>query len=288
MIYLLLSILSSTLILVLFRVFERFNIHVFQAIIYNYLTACGIGFLFFGEEWKSGDLNTGSWIPYAFIVGALFIGLFLMMGKSAQENGIGATSVTVKMSLVIPVLAAIFLYSESVYATKIIGIIAALVGVFLITYQKSSAKTKNKKGNIWFLILLFVGSGLLDTVVNYVEKVAAGELSLALFLAIGFGVAACIGLFILLVESFRKDIKFQKRAIIGGVLLGIPNFFSIYFLMLAIRFGNLSDSVTYAVNHTGVVVAAFLIGIFAFKESTTALKITGGIISIAAILLLTL
>jgi drug/metabolite transporter (DMT)-like permease len=288
MIYLLLSIASSTLILVFFRAFERFNINVFQGIVYNYITACAVGFILFGDEWKPGDLSTGTWIPYVFIVGALFIGLFLMMGKSSQENGIGITSVTVKMSLAIPVVAAIFLYNESVYLTKIIGVITALIGVFLITYQKKVAKDKGSKGKLWFLIVLFIGGGLLDTLINYVEKVAIGELSLALFSAIGFGIAACIGLFIMLIKVLRKDIQLQKRAIIGGFLLGIPNFFSIYFLMMAIRFSDLSDSVTYAVNNTGVVIASFIVGILVFKEAATPLKIIGGVVSIAAILLLTL
>ena len=288
MIYLIFSIISSTLILVIFRIFERFNINVFQGIVYNYITACAVGFLLFGDEWKPGDLTQGTWIPFAFIVGALFISLFLMMGKSSQENGIGITSVTVKMSLAIPVIAAIFLYNESVYLTKIIGIIAALIGVFLITYQKKKNVDNGKKANIWFLIVLFVGSGILDTVVNYVEKVAAGELSLALFSAIGFGIAACFGLIFMLVKVLRKDIQLQKRAILGGILLGIPNFFSIYFLMMAIRYSDLSDSATYAVNNTGVVIASFIVGIIAFKESSTTLKIVGGVIAIAAILLLTL
>lgn len=288
MIYLLLSIASSTLILVTFRMFERFNINVFQAIVYNYITGCAVGLMLFGDEWKTGDLSTGTWIPYVFVVGATFIGLFLMMGKSSQENGIGITSVTVKMSLAIPVLAAIFLYNESVYLSKIIGIIAALIGVFLITYQKKVAKQKGGRGKIWFLIILFIGSGLLDTIVNYVEKVAAGELSLAIFTAIGFGVAAILGLIFMSVRIIKKDIQFQKRAILGGFLLGIPNFFSMYFLLMAIRFSDLSDSVTYAVNNTGVVIASFIVGILVFKEAASPLKIIGGVVSIAAILLLTL
>lgn len=288
MIYLLLSILSSTLILIIFRVFERYKINVFQSIVYNYITACIVGFLIFGDEWKSGDLSTGSWIPFAIITGALFIGLFLLIGKSAQENGIGITSVTVKMSLAIPVIAAIFLYDESIYLTKIMGIIAALVGVFLITYQKRLNTKKSGKSNILYLILLFLGSGLADSLVNYVEKVAAGELSLAIFSSILFGVAAIIGIIILAIKLLQKNTILQKRALLGGFLLGIPNFFSIYFLMMAIRFGNLSDSVTYAVNNTGVVIAAFVVGILVFKESTTTLKIVGGLVSIAAIFLLTL
>src|SRR5690554_653987 len=288
MIYLILSILSSTLILVIFRIFERYNINVFQGIVYNYITACAVGFLLFGDEWKPGDLTQGTWIPYVFIVGALFISLFVMMGKSSQENGIGITSVAVKMSLAIPVIAAIFLYNEALYLTKIIGIVAALIGVFLITFQKKKSINQGKKANIWFLIVLFIGSGLLDTIINYVEKVAVGELSLALFSAIGFGVAACFGLIFMFYKLLRKDIQLQKKAILGGILLGIPNFFSIYFLMMAIRFSELSDSVTYALNNTGVVIASFIVGILAFKESTTTLKIIGGVIAVAAILLLTL
>ena len=288
MIYLLLSIASSTLILVTFRLFERFNVNVFQAIVYNYIAGCIVGLLLFGDEWKTGDLNTGSWIPFVFVVGASFIGLFIMMGKSSQENGIGITSVTVKMSLAIPVLAAIFLYNEAVYLSKVVGIIAALIGVFLITYQKKVDKEERGKGKLWFLIILFIGSGLLDTIVNYVEKIASGELSLAIFSAIGFGVAATLGLLFMLIKIIRKDIQLQNRAILGGFLLGIPNFFSMYFLLMAIRHSGLSDSVTYAVNNTGVVIASFIVGILVFKESASMVKIIGGVVSIAAILLLTL
>lgn len=288
MIYLILSIISSTLILIIFRMFERYNINVFQGIVFNYITACSVGFLLFNDEWKQSDLATGSWIPFAFLVGSLFISLFFMMGKSAQENGIGITSVTVKMSLAIPVFTAIFLYNEVVYLTKIIGIIAALIGVFMITYQKKNKSVKSGNKQVAFLLILFVGSGLLDTVVNYVEKVALGELSVAIFSAFSFGVAACIGISILLIRLSQGKIQFQRQAILGGFLLGIPNFFSIYFLMMAIRFSELSDSVTYAVNNTGVVIASFIVGILMFRESATLLKFIGGIISIIAILLLTL
>src|SRR5690554_4046053 len=290
MIYIILSILSSTLILVIFRICERYNINVFQGIVYNYITACAVGFLLFGDEWKPGDLTQGTWIPYVLIVGVLFISLFVMMGKSSQENGIGITSVAVKMSLAIPVLAAIFLYNESIYLAKVIGIIAALIGVFLITYQKKE-NTKNEKKNkksVWFLVVLFLGSGILDTLLNYVEKVAIGNFSLALFSAIGFGIAACLGFIIILYKLLQKNIELQKSAIIGGIILGVPNFFSIYFLMMAIRYSNFSDSVTYALNNTGIVIASFIVGTLVFKESTTILKVIGGIIAIAAILLLTI
>lgn len=284
MIYLFLSIFFSTLILVVFRLFTRFQVNTFQAIVFNYIVAFAVGFGLYGSMWSNDLVSQGSWIPFTFIIGVLFITLFLIMGKSAQENGIGITSVTVKMSLAIPVVLAIYIYAESVYLAKVLGVIAALIGVFLITYQKKSEK-KARSGNYWFLIILFLGSGALDTLLNYVEKKALGDLSPALFSAIGFGIAGCIGLLVLFVALIMGKQHLKWKNILAGILLGIPNYFSIYFLIMAIR-EPMDDSITYALNNVGIVMASFALGIIFFKESVTRLKLIGGIIAIVAILLL--
>lgn len=268
--------------------FKKFNVNTFQAIVFNYVIAFVVGFGIYGDQWRPEHLDQGSWIPFAFIIGTLFISLFLLMGKSSQENGIGITSVTVKMSLAIPVTMAIFLYNEQVYFTKVLGIIGALIGVFLITYKKKSERKKKTAGNFIYLPILFIGSGLLDTLLNYVEKEASGDLSLALFSAIGFGIAGIIGFVVLVGALFTGKQNLAWRNVVGGVVLGVPNFFSIYFLMMAVRYPDLDDSVTYALNNVGIVMASFLIGIIAFKESTTMLKIIGGMIAVAAIILLSL
>jgi drug/metabolite transporter (DMT)-like permease len=268
--------------------FKKYNVNTFQAIVFNYVIAFAVGFGIYGDQWRPEHLQEGSWIPFAFIIGTLFISLFLLMGKSSQENGIGITSVTVKMSLAIPVTMAIFLYNEEVYLAKLAGIIGALIGVFLITFKKNSGRNQKTPGNVIYLPVLFLGSGLLDTLLNYVEKEASGELSLALFSAIGFGIAGIIGFTVLVGALITKKQKFAWRNVIGGVVLGVPNFFSIYFLMMAVRYPHLEDSVTYALNNVGIVMASFLIGILAFKETTTLLKIFGGAIAIVAIILLSL
>lgn len=284
MIYLFLSIFFSTLILVVFRLFTRFKVNTFQAIVFNYIVAFIVGFGLYGSMWSNALIHQGAWLPFAFIIGVLFISLFLIMGKSAQENGIGITSVTVKMSLAIPVALAIYIYAESVYLAKILGVIAALVGVFLITYQKKSEK-KAKNGNYWFLIVLFLGSGALDTLLNYVEKKALGDLSPALFSAIGFGIAGCIGLLVLSIALILGKQQLKLKNIIAGIFLGVPNYFSIYFLIMAIR-EPMDDSITYALNNLGIVMVSFAFGIIFFKESVTRLKIIGGVVALGAILLL--
>jgi drug/metabolite transporter (DMT)-like permease len=284
--YLLLSIFFSSLILVVFRMFKRYNVNTFQAIVFNYVIAFTVGFGIYGNEWRAEHLAQGSWIPFAFIIGVLFISLFLLIGKSSQENGIGVTSVTVKMSLAIPVTMAIFLYDEAIYFSKVAGVLAALLGVFLITFKPKSARQAKNVKNLIFLPILFLGSGLLDTLINYVEKRALDDLSPALFSAIGFGIAGLIGLMVLGIALLRGKQIFRWRNVLGGIVLGVPNFFSIYFLIMAVRNPLLDDSITYALNNVGIVMLSFLVGIIVFKEKTTMLKVVGGIVSIAAILLL--
>ena len=287
MIYLFLSIACSTFILIVFRMFKRFHVDTFQAIVFNYVVACSVGFLLYGDEWKSDFLQPNSWMVFAFIVGVLFISLFLIMAKSAQENGIGVTSVTVKMSLAIPVLMAIFLYQEAVYFSKIAGVIGALIGVFLLTYQKATAQSSSTKAKAIFLIVLFVGSGLLDTLLNFVEKRVLSELTPALFSAIGFGIAGTIGLLVLGFKVLFKRERVVFKNVLAGIALGIPNFFSIYFLIMAIRFTPTDDSITYALNNVGIVIASFVVGVLVFKESLSKRKLIGGIVAILSLFLLT-
>jgi drug/metabolite transporter (DMT)-like permease len=284
MTYLILSVLSSTIILIIFKLFRKYDVDTFQAIVFNYLIAFTVGFSLYGGDWSSTLFKSGNWMPFATIIGILFISLFLLMGRSAQDNGIGTTSVAVKMGLVIPVIAAILLYNEALGWMKVLGVIAALSGVVLITYQPQSNRI-SKKGNAWMLIILFVGSGLLDTLLNYVEKKALGDLSPALFSAIGFGIAAVIGSAVLIVKLIRKQTTLAFRNIIGGVVLGVPNYFSIYFLIMAIR-DEMDDSVTYAVNNVGIVLLSFLLGIFLFRESLTWLKGIGVALAVLAIVML--
>ncbi|MGB0934321.1 MAG: SMR family transporter [Lishizhenia sp.] len=283
MIFLLLSILTSTIILVIFRMFKRYEINTFQAIVFNYMVAFSIGFSLFRDDLKAGSSSDYSWIYFTLVVGVLFISLFNLMAKSSQENGIGVTSVVVKMSLAIPVVAAIVLYNESYALLKIAGIFLAILGVVLISYKKSD---REKGKSVVWLFILFLGSGSLDVLLNYIEKNELEHLSPGLFSGFAFAVAGTIGLTILLVQLALKKAKFEMKNVWAGIVLGVPNYFSIYFLIEAIRSPALEDSTTYAFNNVGIVLASFLLGLLFFKEKINALKLVGLISAVLAIFLL--
>ncbi|MFN6015392.1 MAG: EamA family transporter, partial [Flavobacteriales bacterium] len=135
MIALLFSIISSGLIFVIFKLFPRYGIDTFQAIVFNYFTAFACGTILFGNEWKDTALQQGQWPLFVVISAFLFISLFILMGISSQRNGVALTSIAVKMSMAISMLLMITLYRESLSALKMSGILFAFTGVFLVSFS---------------------------------------------------------------------------------------------------------------------------------------------------------
>jgi drug/metabolite transporter (DMT)-like permease len=206
------------------------------------------------------------------------------MGLSSQKNGVALTSIAVKMSMAISMLFMIMLYREHLSLLKITGILFAFLGVFLVTFSRK--ESSNVKGALWMLIALFFGSGFLDFVLNYVQKYELNDLTPSLFSAFGFGLAGLIGLAILIVQLVTKKAVFSPRSILAGVILGIPNYFSIYLLIVSYKSTGWTDSTVLAVINVSVVLISALIGFIAFKENVNLRKIIGLVAAIAAIIIL--
>ena len=281
MIPLVFSIASSTIIFVIFKQFKKFEIDTFQAIVVNYFTAGIIGFVLYGSEWNSEAMVQNEWMLFAIFASILFIGLFFVMGKSSQLNGVASTSIAVKMSMAFSLLLMIIGYSEDLSVLKIAGILLAFLGVLLVSLP--SKKAQNVNGASWMLLLLFFGSGMLDFTLNFVLKHKLGVLTPSLFSAIGLGSAGIIGFVILLIKRIRSSFKIELKNIIAGILLGVPNYFSIYLLMLSYRTTGWSDSTVLAITNVSVVLFSALIGFIIFRENVNAKKIIGLLSAILAI-----
>lgn len=284
MIPFILSITSTILILIIFRLFKKYNIDTFQAIVINYFTAAGIGFALYGHTWNSVALEQNSWVAFSLITSLLFISLFFLMGLSSQENGVASTSVAVKMSMAISIILFIIYYSESPSFLKISGIILSFISVILVSLSKQ--KTKSVSKYKWMLIVLFFGSGALDFVLNYVQENHLDVLQPSLFSAISFGTSGLIGTLILIVRMSKGKTKLAWKNVIAGITLGIPNYFSIYFLILSYTTTGWTDTTVLALMNVSVVLGSALIGLLVFKETSTAKKIIGLIIALVAIITL--
>lgn len=285
MIYLLLSILSSTVVFVVFKLYSRFKVNTFQAIVINYFIACSVGFTGYIES--SRDLlriPSEPWFWGILFLGAMFISVFYLAALTTQRSGMSVVSVATKMSVAIPVLAGILIYKESTGAFKLLGILLALVAVYLSSI-KNRKGLKIKRENLVLPLLVFLGSGIIDTTINYLENFYVTREDVGLFSTSIFAVAGSLGILILLVQALRGQLHLKTKNIMGGIALGIPNYFSIFFLVMALRSPNFENSVLFTLNHVGIVLAATLTGILFFREVLLRQNWIGIALAIISILL---
>ncbi|WP_046758832.1 DMT family transporter [Kordia jejudonensis] len=282
MIYLILSICISSSLFVIFKLFDKYQVNTFQAIVVNYLTAFTCGFFFYGNGVSITEMTQRPFMIGAIILGFLFISIFMVMATTAQRNGLSVASVASKMSVVIPVIFAVIVYKEQLSLLKISGIILALVAVYLTTV-KDDGKTFDRK-KLLFPILLFLGSGIIDTSIKYMETEYVADGETPLFSAAIFGCAFIIGI---VVATVRRDFKITGKTILGGIALGIPNFYSIVFLLKALRPENLGDSSTvFPINNVAIVMLSTLLGIIIFKEKLITKNWIGILIAIISIVII--
>ncbi|PTM06465.1 MAG: hypothetical protein DA407_11805 [Bacteroidetes bacterium] len=286
MIYLLLSILASTAIFVVFKLFERYKINTLQAIVFNYITACICGLLSYESSINASAIFNAKWFYGAILLGFLFICVFNLMATTAQRNGLSVASVASKMSVVIPVIFGLYAYNESIGFQKVFGIILALVAVYL-TAIKGKTSISIKQG-LLLPFLLFLGSGIIDASIKYLETTYVSKNGIPIFSATIFGCAAIIGLCILVFKALNKTFKFEIKNAFGGILLGIINYYSIYYLLKALQFEGFESSTLFTVNNVAIVMVSTLVGLLLFRESISKKNWIGISLAIVSILLVTL
>jgi len=284
LIYLLLSILSSSVIFVIFKLYQRFGVNTLQAIIINYFFACLVGFFGFIEQTDLSLVPYRSWFPGTLILGALFISVFYLAALTTQRSGLSVVSVATKMSVAIPVFFGIILYNESTGIVKITGILLALVAVYL-TSIKNTGGIKIKKRNLILPLLVFFGSGIIDTLLKYLETTYVAIDEVALFSTTIFALAGTIGVCILIAQAAMGKLRLTGKNLVGGIILGIPNYFSIYFLVMALRSEGFESSVVFTINNVAIVLFSTILGILFFKERLITKNWIGIFIAIISILM---
>ena len=281
-IYLLLSIVFSTFINLVFKWFSVFKVNKIQAILVNYLVCFSIGFVL------SGDFNLlkiigSDWFKYCIILGSLFVAIFLSMAMTTEKYGVSVNAVSAKMSVIIPVLFAYVYNSERLTIQFVVGILLSLLSIYLITKKKQIIIPKKY---IYLPIIVFLGSGTIDTSLkllelNYSNDISINTISYSIFLG-----AFLVGTTFYAIKNQFNFSNWSSRNIISGIILGIPNYFSIFFLLTAIKSFSLKSAFVFGINNIGIVLLSTLLSVIIFKEKLTLINKFGVLISVLSIILI--
>lgn len=283
MIFLLLSILSSSLIFVVFKWLGKLNLNTLLIIVFNYFFAGLIGLIITGREFFS-LLAQAEWLPYAMALGSFFVGIFYIMALSTNRIGAAPAVIANKMSVVIPVLVAFVFLGDEINLIKVAAILLALIGIIFSTRKKGSTGLVNK--NSWYLILLFLGSGIIDASIKLIQHFYLQERETILFTSTLFFMAFLTGCVVLFFRAGEHIKSFRPVKLFMGMLLGTVNFGSVYFLVLALKTPGAQSSVLFPLNNIGVVALSTVFSVFLFREHLSRINLIGMLLSVLALVLL--
>lgn len=273
-----------------FKVCGKYQINLFQAIVFNYITCVITGSIVNGSFPVNAEVMHAPWFIWACVMGVLFVSIFNVIGLTAQKISVAVASVANKLSLIIPVILSVYLYGETVQGWKLCGVLLALVAVIFTCYQTKSQETDTpgatKKWQYFLPFILFIGSGLLDALINHVQKTYVTDENKNAYLISGFLSAATIGSVILLFQFISGRQKFALKNLLAGIIIGIPNYFSIWCLVRFLKDSPWQSSASIPVNNMGIVLFSSVVAWLLFREKLSKLNWGGIALSLLAIYLI--
>lgn len=285
MIYIVLSVLLNSFLFVVFKLVGKWQIPTFQVLVFNYFVAFLVGLLVMQTHYDVAKVLSSSWFVWSLFLGFLFISVFFVTGKTAQQQGLSVASVASKMSVIIPVLSGVFIFREYLNFVNIIGILIALMAVYLSTKKEKGDIIS--KSNLILPILLFFGAGTIDTLLKVIQHFYVNESEITLFSMTTFLTAGLVGASMLTISIFRKKQSFKVQSIAGGLLLGIPNFFSLFYMIKMLDHPTWNSATIFTFHNVAIVLVTTLTGVFIFKEKLHQLNWIGVSLAVLALILVT-
>ncbi len=276
-----LSICGSALLLNIFKYFHKFKVVTLNAIVVNYVIAAGLSFIVQGEAISFTKAASEPWFEIAIALGVIFILLFNLMAYCSDKLGVASTSIANKITFVFPTFLWILFYSESITAIKVLGLLVALFAIFL-TGEKS--KTTSFKGNLLLLASLFIGGGLLDTLLSYAQHELVPKEQTSIFFGYLFLFAFFVGFILMLFQKTKGQPWPSKKDILWGVILGVPNYFAMHSFLRSLE--HIPTSTAFPVANMGVILGSTLLSMILFKERLSKRKSIALLCAITAILLI--
>ena len=287
MIEITLTIVTFSLMLIIFKYFEIFKVNNLQAIIVNYITAGVLALVADGSvltnNFSITNLFQPAFIYYALIIGILFIITFNLIAFGTQKIGIAITTVSNKMSMIIPVLIGLFVFKEDKNFLKLIGIVLAILAIFF-SCSKNGKLSFDKK-YLPIIILVFIGQGIADSTLKWAQEFAINASNNNVFFATTFFTAAFSGTLFMMIQ--QRKITVTLRSLLWGVILGIPNYFTLYFFVEALSAGVFESSQVFPIVNMGVIVLTAVMGIILFREHLSKSNWMGILLALIAISLIT-
>ena len=276
MMYLIIAVLCSVAVSVLLKILRQKNIDIRQTIVAGYPVAFLLTWVLLKPDVGAIHALDSAW-AIIIALGVLLPAVFIILGRAIEAVGMVATDASQRLSLIIPIVAAFLLFGEVLTGTRILGLALGFLALGALVYrpQHNDINRQAKHTPLW-LFGVWAGYGIIDILFKQVAKQGA---AFPLTLLVSFGVAGVLLLIYLLVTRVR----WQKQALMTGLLLGTLNMGNIYAYVRAHQVLHDSPSIVFTGMNVGVIAVATLIGVGVFKEQLNRINIIGLVLAVCCV-----
>ena len=278
MIYLAFSIISSVLVAVVIHRNEDRELDRLAVMLFNYLTAALLSLIFSRESLAFPENRL--FLPLGFITGFIFVTAFVVYMISVRRMGLAIPVTVTRLSVVIPVLGSVIIFREILNFYQGIGLFLAFLAIYLFSWNPAASQpVKENDQDVLLPVFLFLLMGSGDFSLKIFQENFSGA-NLFGFVFLVFSVSA---FYTLLIVLFRR-VKITRQTIVGGILLGIPNFASAFFILRVLQL--LPGSIAFPLNNIGIILLSTFTGVLFWKERLRKVTYLALGIAILAVLLL--
>ena len=276
---LIIAVLCSVAVSVLLKVARKRNIVIQQAIAFNYIVALSLSWFLLKPDFKGLEFSEfivqSENTPIFLALGILLPSVFIIMSKAVEFAGIVRSDAAQRLSLFLPILAAFLIFQEILSQSKVVGIVLAFVGLFCLLSKPNEQSAVDFRG-VLGLVGVWFGYGIIDILFKQVAK-SGGAFPTTLFIA--FSLAACI----MFIYLLFKRTQWNVASFIGGIILGVLNFFNILFYIKAHQSFGANPTLVFAGMNIGVICLGTITGALIFKEKISKVNWLGIVFSLCAI-----
>jgi len=228
----------------------------------NYLIAALISFGFILAD-KKAILSTESFI-FGILLAILFVSTFFAFAKAVGVAGTALATVSSRLSVIVPLLLSIVIYHEEPTLSQFAGIILTVITIILFYFSlRTESSKKLRIADYFYLLAVLMGIGLNDFCMKVFQQWRP-EIEKSYFIFIIFFAATIYTFSVILF----KRININKVVLIRGGILGVPNMFSTYFILLALT--QIPAIVVYPVTNIGIILLTALGAAIIWKEKLNA------------------
>jgi len=273
--------LCSVLVSILFKFAKQKGFDALQMIAWNYAIASILSYVWFKPDLAHISISATPWWLIV-ILGVVLPSIFLCLAKSLQTAGILKTEIAQRLSVVLSLLAAYFLFQEQFNPLKFLGVVLGIIAVIcLVLSQSGSSNQSVERKGILYLLFVWVGYALVDILLKYTTSLG---LQFAVTLTLMFICAFILSISFLIIRKTIWNIK----NIFAGLALGLLNFVNIALYVKAHILLKDSPAIVFAGMNILVVLFGVIAGLMIFKEKLKVITALGLVMGLAGVICLAL